>query len=169
MGVIATCGRPSRGRYVQGCRCAGCTAANNAYWHTREKDKAKERWGAKEPYWADAEPVRKRLVELLDRGFTKRGICRDDGVSRATMRNLLTAHHRTGKPVKRIKAETARKIMEIGERTAFVYYVSDRPAGVFGSLEEFCERTGRSPKYAASMCSPSQKRRKRTYIERVEY
>lgn len=168
MGVIATCGRPSRGRYVQGCRCAGCTAANGAYWHSREKDKAKERWGAKEPYWSDAEPPRRHLLYLLDHGYTKRGICRDYGVSRPTMRNLLTAHHRTGKPVKRIKTETAQKILAIGTQASFVHYLNDQVVAVYDSLEDFCEATGRTIRTAQQLCTPSAKRKK-SYIERVTY
>lgn len=164
--MLQTCGKPSRGHYIQGCRCAACTAANNAYEKQRVKEVAKEQWGAKDPYWTDAEPARKHMRYLLDHGFTKRGISRDYGIPRPTIHNLMTAHHRTGQPVKRIKTDTARKILAIGTQTSFVFYVKDRPVAVFDSLEEFCESTGRSMKNAKWLCTPTAKRKK-TYIERV--
>ena len=166
--MLATCGKPSRGRYVQGCRCEACTLANNAYWHKREKDKAKEHFGAKDPYWTDAEPVRAHLRKLLAEGYTKRGICRDYGIPRPTIHNLMTAHHRTGKPVKRIKTETARRILEIGSHVSFVYYRDDQPVKVFDSLEDFCNETGRTMKNARWLCTPSAQK-KRTYLVRVNY
>ena len=162
------CVNPSRGRYVQGCRCSACTAANNAYWHQREKDKAKESFGAKAPYFADAAPVRAHLTKLLASGYTKRGICRDYEIPRSTVRALLSEHHRTGEPIKRIKRETAEKILEIGTRTCFVHYVNDRADGVYDSLDDFCSATGRTKKTAQFMCTPSAKRGK-SYIERVAY
>ena len=166
--MIAVCERPSRGRYVQGCRCAACTQANNDYWHKREKDKAKEAWGVKQPYWMDAEPVRSHLAYLLKHGFTQRGIARDYGISRTTMRELLVAHHRTGKPIKKIRTETGQKILDVGSHTSFVYYVKDRPIDVFDTLEDFCSKTGRSLSNAQWLCTPSA-RKKKTYLVRVIY
>lgn len=166
--MLDSCGKPSRGRYVQGCRCVACTRANNAYWHKREKDKAKERFGAKEEYWADAEPVRAHLRKLLSGGYTKRGICREYGISRSTMHALFSQHHRTGKPIERIKAETARRILEIGSRTSFVYYRNDRPVKVFDTLEDFCSETGRTLKHAQWLSTPTAQK-KRTYLVRVDY
>lgn len=166
--MTAACANPSRGRYVQGCRCTACTKANNDYWHKREKDKAKEAFGAKDPYFTDAEPVRMHLRYLLEKGFTKRGICRDYGISRATIHNIMTAHGRTGKPVERVKTVTALQILEIGTHTSFVYYEKGFVIGVFDTLEEICAYTGRTLKNVQWLCTPSAKRKK-TFIERVIY
>lgn len=166
--MIVACDKPSRGRYIQGCRCLACTAANNAYWHKREKDKAKEAWGVKEPYFMDAEPVRLHLLNLISQGYTKRGIATDYDINRAVIHNLLVSHHRTGKPIKRIKTETGKRILEIGTRVALVWYVKDRPVKVYDSLEAFCEDTGKSKNTAQFLCTPSA-RKKRSYLIRVNY
>ena len=112
--------------------------------------------------------VRAHLRKLLAEGYTKRGICRDYGIPRPTIHNLMTAHHRTGKPVKRIKTETARRILEIGSHVSFVYYRDDQPVKVFDSLEDFCNETGRTMKNARWLCTPSAQK-KRTYLVRVNY
>ena len=164
-----TCGKPSRGRYVQGCRCAACTKANNDYEKKRVREAAKEKWGAKDPYWTDAEPVRTHLLNLLAKGFTKRGICRDYGIPRATIHNILVAHGRTGKPVKRVKTVTALQILEIGTHTSFVYYRKGFVAGVYESLQEFCESTGKTMRTARFLCTPTAKKTKQSFIERVVY
>ena len=104
-----SCEMPSRGRYTQGCRCDACRAANSAY------ERARNRYG-----WAssfvDAEPVRRRVEKLLEAGYTERELCRVAGVARTTMSSLMRRHHRTGEPVKRIKAETAARIMAVDGR-----------------------------------------------------
>lgn len=167
--MASACERPSRGRYIQGCRCDACRAANNAYEKQRVKDVAKEKWGAKVPYFTDAEPVRDHLNRLLENGYTKRGIVRDYGIPRATIHNIMTAHGRTGRPVERVKTVTALQILEIGTRESFVYYRNGFIVGVFESLQELCEKTGKTMKTAQWLCTPSARRSKRSYIVRVSY
>ena len=106
---LDSCECPSRGRYTQGCRCDACRAANSAY------ERARNRYG-----WAssfvDAEPVRRRVEKLLDAGYTERELCRVAGVARTTMSGLMRRHHRTGEPVKRVRADTAARIMAVDGR-----------------------------------------------------
>ena len=104
--MTQSCEKPSRGRYVMGCRCDACRAANRAYERTT-------RLHGFESSFVDAEPVRRHVAELLARGYTKREICRVAGVSRTTMANITQKHHRTGKPVERVNAEAARRIMAV--------------------------------------------------------
>lgn len=103
------CGKASRGRYVQGCRCDACRAANRAY-------ERKTRLFGFESGFVDAEPVRAHIERLLAHGYTKREICRISGVNRTTMRAITVKHNRTGKPVEKVNAEAARKIMAIDGR-----------------------------------------------------
>lgn len=126
-----------RGSYVQGCRCKACSQANLDYWHRREKDKAKEEWGAKKTYWMDARPVRKHVERLLRLGATKRGICANGGVPRTTMHNLMNYKPSTGKPIKRIRREMGERILGLqlcdvtGKRPtaqAEPYYMAQRRA-----------------------------------------
>ena len=117
--MTVTCGRPSRGRYIQGCRCAACTEANNAYEKRRVKDRAKEAWGAKDPYFTDAEPVRVHLLSLLDQGFTKRGIAVDVGVF-GSLREFCAQTGRSLKHAQYLCTPTARnKKMTYIERVIY--------------------------------------------------
>ena len=100
------CGNASRGRYVQGCRCDACRAANRAY------ERSTRLYGF-ESSFVDAEPVRRHIESLKAKGYTEKELCRVSGVCRSTMRAITTAHHRTGKPVEKVNAEAARKIMAV--------------------------------------------------------
>ena len=107
---MTDCGRASRGRYVQGCRCDACRAANRAY-------ERKTRLYGFESTFVDAEPVRLHVERLLGAGYTRREICRVSGVCRSTLRAITTAHHRTGEPVRKVNAGAAARIMAVdGQR-----------------------------------------------------
>ena len=108
--AITDCGRASNGRYVQGCRCDACRAA-----HTTAQKMGKWRNANGKTYFVDAGPVRERLLALYALGYTSRELERY-GVNRATQRALVHAHNRTGKPVKRVKRETAEKLEAVRGR-----------------------------------------------------
>ena len=107
--MTETCGKPSRGRYVQGCRCDACRAANRAY------ERSTRLYGFQSSF-VDAKPVRAHIAKLLASGYTKREICRASGVSRTTLRAIMEYHHRTGKPVSKVNASAAKKILAINGR-----------------------------------------------------
>ena len=107
------CGRASRSRYSQGCRCRACKAAVSRYERERRKRKAREEWGAEQPAFVDAEPVRERLLYLRAMGYTVEEVHRISGVGKTAQHNLTVGHWRTGEPVKRVKRETAEAIMAI--------------------------------------------------------
>lgn len=107
------CGRSSHARYVQGCRCARCRAANSAYERERARRKAREAWGAEKPAFVDAAPVRERLLELRAMGYTVKEVERISGVGHTSQYQLTRRHWRTGEPVKRVNRETAEAIMAI--------------------------------------------------------
>ena len=107
------CGRSSRSRYVRGCRCRACKAANSAYEMERARRKAREAWGAEKPAFVDAAPVRERLLELRAMGYTVREVERIAGVGKTAQHNLTVGHWRTGEPVRRVRRETAEAVMAI--------------------------------------------------------
>ena len=87
---LTTCGKPSRGRYVQGCRCYMCRVANADYAREMSHSKGRrtvmvgrERTSA----------ARKRVQGWLDAGVPLREICRATGVRREAMRTLMTGNH----------------------------------------------------------------------------
>lgn len=61
----------------------------------------------------DAEPVRKKLTQLRRHGCSEREICRITGLSRSCLSNIVRAHPRTGRPVKRVRRETRDAIFAI--------------------------------------------------------
>ena len=104
------CGRASNGRYVQGCRCDACRHAHATAGKARELRAIEGR-----PYFVDAAPVRERLISLYAMGYTQREIERY-GVSRSVQGGLMRGHHRTGKPVRRVRRETAEKLAAVRGR-----------------------------------------------------
>lgn len=107
---VKDCGSASNGRYVQGCRCDACRHAHVMAWKVRELRSITGR-----TYFVDAEPVRQRLLALYSMGYTRREIERF-GVSRSTQYALIHAHNRSGKPLGRVKRETAEKLARVRGR-----------------------------------------------------
>lgn len=105
-----TCEKPSNARYVAGCRCPGCRAAHAKAYNLREMRNARG-----ESYLVDAEPVRARIRALYAVGYSVRELDRM-GISRSTQRNLTVRHHRTGKPVERVRRATAEKVYAVSGR-----------------------------------------------------
>lgn len=108
---LRTCGRPSRGRYVSGCRCNACKAANDQY----EYDRAR---GARYMTTPDeTERARRKVEGWRAMGFGLRSIAAVTGVHRSTLRTLLTGKHAkcNGKS-RRMKLECYEQIMECGIR-----------------------------------------------------
>lgn len=107
------CDKPSRGRYVQGCRCDGCREANRLYYHENQRKNLLIEVGEEVGGFVDAEPVRRKVRQLMLQGYTQREICRLSGISRTTMAGIMRRHHRTGKPVKKCKREIKDAICSI--------------------------------------------------------
>lgn len=81
---ITSCGHPSRGRYVQGCRCYRCRVANAAYSLEQAHGNADAQAGIR-----SVERCRWRIGELLAHGWTRRGICAAADVSRSALRHIV--------------------------------------------------------------------------------
>ena len=64
----------------------------------------------------DAEPVRRRVRELMAAGYTYAELGKLAGVSRTTLHGLMVAHWRTGRPVKRCSRELKDKVFSISGR-----------------------------------------------------
>lgn len=105
----------TRSRYVSGCRCDECRRANREYERRRTMMKVAVECGAPSPM-VDAEPVRRRIDDLLAGGYSRREICRITGLSRSALHSITTAHHRSGKPVKMVRRETKDAIFAIRGR-----------------------------------------------------
>lgn len=126
---LRTCGKPSRGRYVQGCRCFMCRVANADY--SRENDamrRARRRRMDDDAMVgvASVQKCRRHVLDLLAHGWTKRGICSASGVGRSALDSLLDGHHR--KPGRTIKR------MRRGNYEALMALEADRPYIAPGQL-----------------------------------
>lgn len=107
----------TRARYVlgpgpgkgPGCRCAGCTAANRAAEHQRERAILYGRW---QPY-VDAEPVREHLRALFAAGIGRRRVEALAGVSSGSLSKILYGGPGNRPPSKRIRPKTAEAILAV--------------------------------------------------------
>ena len=94
------------------CRCDACREANRIQRAESERRKREGR-----SLFVDAGPVRERWMKLRGLGMNDDEIERAAGVSHHTSQNLFRAHQRSGKPVNRMKRETADKIMAVRHRS----------------------------------------------------
>lgn len=88
--TLTSCGNPSRGRYVMGCRCFMCRVANADY--AREHANGSEpsaMVGARETEWA-----RRRIGIWRAQGIGLREIELWTGVPRSSLRTLVAGKHR---------------------------------------------------------------------------
>lgn len=115
---MSDCGKASRGNYVQGCRCDACREANRTYFHIKQRKDLLIEVGQDVSYFVEAEPVRRKVRQLMSQGYTMKEICRVSGVTRSSMRSLMNEHPRTGKPVRKCKRETKDAICAIKGRRA---------------------------------------------------
>ena len=113
---LTTCGKPSRGRYVQGCRCYMCRVANAEY----SLEQSHRRDGGKAPGYTpmvsawSTQKCRRHVRELLESGWTKRGICTASGVGRSALASLLGSHHRNpGKRIRRMSRANYTALMAL--------------------------------------------------------
>lgn len=107
---MADCGHASNGRYAQGCRCDACRHAHVMAWKARELRNL-----TGETYFVDAEPVRDRLLSLYAMGYSRRELERF-GISGSTQYALVHRHNRSGRPLTRVRRETADKLAAVRGR-----------------------------------------------------
>lgn len=69
------------------------------------------------PYLVDAEPVRQHWLRLRAIGMSDDEIERAAGVSHMTGYHLHISHWRGGEPIKRIKRETAERVLSVRRRS----------------------------------------------------
>lgn len=99
-------------RYRRRCRCAPCRQANAremAAWRARQ---ARQQWGAEAPSMVDAEPVRDHIRKLQAAGVGLHTITRMAGIGGGTMTRLMYGT-RGGSPSRRVRADTARRILAV--------------------------------------------------------
>lgn len=84
-----SCGNPSRGRYVEGCRCYMCRVANADYAREHQKGgKRSAMVGRSATYKA-----RRKVQGWLDAGYPLREISRATQINRNVLKTLLTGEH----------------------------------------------------------------------------
>jgi len=114
---LKTCGRPSRGRYVQGCRCFMCRVANAEYSVENAAMKREHRRRMDADAMVGAHCVgrcRTHVLDLLAHGWTKRGICAAAGVNRKAVDYLLDGHPRNpGRQIRRMRRGNYRALMAL--------------------------------------------------------
>ena len=87
-----TCGNPSRGRYIQGCRCYMCRVANADY----ARKQASRPKGSRDTAMVGRQSVKRardRVMGWIGDGYSLREICRATGVNRNAMRTLVSGEH----------------------------------------------------------------------------
>jgi AraC-like DNA-binding protein len=108
----------TRAAYTQdGCKCPSCQRANRTAQQARRRAIAYGQW---HPY-ADAEPIRAHLTQLLDSGISLATVAARAGVSRGTLHALLSTHNAATRP--RVRTNTAQRIRQVNA-------VSQHPAVV---------------------------------------
>lgn len=107
----------TRSRYSSGCRCAECRRANCEYEKRRVRRRAHEKLGYPAAM-VDAAPVRERLLRLYASGYSEKEVVRLTGLARSTLRSITKRHHRSGRPVQRVRRETKDAIFSIRNRRA---------------------------------------------------
>lgn len=128
---LRTCGRPSRGRYVQGCRCYMCRVANAEYSLAQSHGENERRMvGA-----AATEGARARVIELMGNGWTKRRICEETGMPRSTLRSLLDGHGNTPEYKRGERAGRKKPTAKMGKAAHdAIVALPDRPRAAGGAL-----------------------------------
>lgn len=88
--TLTSCGNPSRGRYVMGCRCFMCRVANAEYAREQaNRSETSAMVGARETEWA-----RRRVGAWRAQGIGLREIELWTGVPRSSLQTLVTGKHR---------------------------------------------------------------------------
>lgn len=100
----------TRAAYVADrCRCAACREANRLEAAVRRRARAYGRW---RPFVAAA-PARRHIRRLRAAGLGVDRIVELSGVGSGTIRQLIYGDPRTGRPVARIRVETAAAILAV--------------------------------------------------------
>lgn len=90
-----------------GCKCPSCQRANRTAQQARRRAIAYGQW---HPY-ADAEPVRAHVAQLVDSGISLATIAARAGVSRGTLHALLSTQAAATQP--RLRTSTAQRIRQV--------------------------------------------------------
>lgn len=96
----------TRLRYIGGCRCVPCRAANSRYECERLAARKRGEWNGV----VDAEPARRHLVALARAGVGYRSVAEASGVARG-----VVAAVKTGKRT-RVRAMTVQRILAVDSR-----------------------------------------------------
>lgn len=133
------CGRASHGRYVSGCRCRACKAANSDYERRRKMRLVREECGAPS-MWVDAAPVREKLLRLYAQGYTAKEIERVCGVGHTQQYQIVHRHWRTGKPVSRVLRRTKDAIFAVRGRRSLTAGQRVDASWMAGWLREYRDK-----------------------------
>ena len=125
--VVAEFAHGRRARYVAGCRCALCTAANRNYARHRLEAQREGDWNGLVP----AQKAREHMVRLSKLGVGRRAVAAATDIA-----DSVLARIRTGRK-SRIRARTERRILAVTPAMT-----SDRaliaPGRTFTLIESLC-------------------------------
>lgn len=108
-------------RYIAGCRCTDCRAANTAYERQRQAARKEGDWNGTVP----AAAARAHMAELSRKGIGRRSVCDVSGVADTTLTEII-AGRKT-----RIRARTERAILAVTEAAAADHALTDaRPSWI---------------------------------------
>lgn len=99
----------------KGCRCAACVRAHRDWGITRERGLVRGDWTP----WTAAEPARAHVCELIAAGLTQENVAALAGVAPGSMTHLMRGSN-GNPPARRIRPETARKILAVRASAAAV-------------------------------------------------
>lgn len=97
-----------RMRYLAGCRCVPCRAANSQYSVWRDKENREGRGAG----IVDAAKARRHILKLAERGIGYKSVARDARVGKTIVLEIRTG----ARP--RIRQSTERKILFVGDSAA---------------------------------------------------
>lgn len=99
------------------CRCLPCRAANRDYFRSTAHL-------TRTLKWADAEPVRQRILQLREAGLTMKAMSELSGVPISGLTTILHGPH--GRTVKRVLASTANAINAVSYKDIAAYSPTDK-------------------------------------------
>lgn len=101
----------TRARYVTGCRCLPCRAANATYNNRRDRLRA---YGRPTTDLVDAGPVREHIRALSAAGMGRRQLARVSGVANSVLVKILYGDAARGMPPsRRVRPATAARILGV--------------------------------------------------------
>lgn len=105
-------GHGTRSRYVTGCRCESCCAANREYAKARPRAKAREEYvgGA---FRVSPDVARRAIAQLVSMGWNRNEIARAAGVSKNSVNNIWNRRNKNGETLEYVTRDTIERLLAL--------------------------------------------------------